>query len=112
MINLKDLNKGMLISGRMSEVHIHNLKQYPFLAFENLDSVEISYNVQPLLDRESGSYVEYILKFKKTPKTLAQGSEILKKMVSVLLSAEVRVDIAYKKGNKLIYVTEQSRPVS
>lgn len=105
MINLKDLNKGMLLSGRLSEVHVHNLKQYPFLIFDNLESAEINYNLQPLLDRETGSYVEYILKFKGRVKNIQDEAEVLKKMVGVLLSTEVRVDIAYKKNKKLIYVS-------
>jgi hypothetical protein len=42
---LKDLNKGVILTGRLSEVHVKNLQNYPFIFFEGVESVEISYNI-------------------------------------------------------------------
>ena len=107
-MNLKELNQGVLVSGRLSEVHIHNLRQYPFLVFNNLDSAEISYNLEPLLDNQDGSYVEFVLKFKnRIPKNIKQSAKILSDMVKVLLWKKIHVEVAYKKNKDLVYVTKQ-----
>jgi hypothetical protein len=109
MIDLKELNQGMLISGRLSEVHVHNLKQYPFLVFSDLDSIEISYNLEPLFDNQDGAYVEYVLKFKDSSKGIdsaktEKDTQLLQNMVQVLLSKKVRVDVSYvaktRRSNK------------
>jgi hypothetical protein len=115
MIDLRELNQGMLISGRLSEVHIYNLKQYPFLVFNNIESIEISYNLEPLFDNQDGAYVEYTLKFKsglkKTDtKKIEENSKILRNMVQVLLSKKVRVDILSQQKEK-DYVTKKPRSV-
>jgi hypothetical protein len=115
MIDLRELNQGMLISGRLSEVHIYNLKQYPFLVFNNIESIEISYNLEPLFDNQDGAYVEYTLKFKsglrKTDaKKIEENSKILRNMVQVLLSKKVRVDILSQQKEK-DYVAKKPRSV-
>lgn len=114
MIDLKELNQGMLISGRLSEVHIHNLKQYPFLVFSNIESIEINYNIQPLFDNQDGSYVEYTLKFKDGIKKIdskksKENKAILTNMVQVLLSKKIRVDIALEQKD---YVAKRKRSSS
>lgn len=104
-MNLEDLKKGMILSGRLSEVHLHNLKQYPFIAFDGLDSVEINYNLEPLMNNEDGSYFEYILKFKKgTPKGIKEKANILASMVKVLLWSKIEIRIAHQKNGKVTYV--------
>ncbi len=111
MIDLRELNQGMLISGRLSEVHIHNLKQYPFLVFNGIESIEISYNIQPLFDNQDGSYVEYVLKLKGgskkiSSKKIEESSAMLTNMVQVLLSKKVRVDILLEQKD---YVAKRKR---
>jgi hypothetical protein len=104
-MNLEELKKGMILSGRLSEIHIHNLKQYPFIAFDGLDSFEMSYNLEQLANNEDGAYLEYILKFKKTtPKGIEEKAKILSAMVKVLLWNNVEVRVAYKKNGKIVYV--------
>lgn len=111
MIDIKELNKGAIASGRLSEVHIHNLRTYPFLVFNGLDTVEINFNIEPLLlDKQDGAYVEYVLRFKdKVPKKMSENSKMLMDMVKVLLWKEVRVDVAYRKNKELVYVGKEHR---
>jgi hypothetical protein len=42
---LDELNKGALLSGRLSETHVKNLKLFPFVVFDHVDSAEIDYDI-------------------------------------------------------------------
>ena len=57
---IKEMAKLALLSGRISEFHEKNLKAYPFVFFNDVESAEIEYD----LTQKEDSFVAFKLKIK------------------------------------------------
>lgn len=98
---LKDLYKGCVLTGRLSEVHIKNMQTYPFGAFDGVTEVATSYDIvldpsQELMGKKSK--VKYEV---KTAAHLSQeekdiGTSFLKKSLSVIFFQDVSVEVDFK----------------
>ena len=92
---IKDLATGSIMTGMVSEVHINNMKMYPFIFLDNVDSAEISYNivVDPSASPGTKSSIAYSLRFIENvvPETLSGGAENLKKALSALFTQNIRL---------------------
>lgn len=101
-MDLKSLNKGMLFAGRLSEIHEKNLKTYPFLVFDHLDTAILDYNLNKWLNASQDNeiidpepYVKYILVFETAPpKNFEELASILKRTVKTFLFKEVEVIVS------------------
>lgn len=103
---LKDLMKGSALTGRVSEVHILNLRQYPFIFIDGVESVEISYDI--LTDAVNAmpnkkSRVDYVVTMKEGFPNSESFTDIasLKKAVNVLFQHSVEVSVKNILGDKL-----------
>jgi hypothetical protein len=93
---IKDLAIGSILTGRVSEVHLHNMKIYPFVFIDNVDRAEISYDIiTDLTNTMPGSHstVVYVLRFTDSgkPETLDSGAENLKKALSALFTQNIKL---------------------
>lgn len=98
-----DLKKLVILSGRLSEIHIKNLQLFPFAFFDNLQSVELVHDLDIEKDREGQMSVDYRLKFKKGCSkidNLPLRCQALEKAVKNLLWNEVEVGIYKNKSKK------------
>ena len=114
-MDINNLNKGMLFAGRLSEVHEKNLKTYPFLVFDHLDSARLEYDLTKWLDASLYTegvspepFVKYTLVFKTTPpKNFEDLAQILKKTIKTFLFKEVSVIVVIGSNNESAYgITE------
>lgn len=98
-IDLEELRKITLITGRLSEVHIKTFEKSPFIFFDNLEKVEIHYDIKT--DERSSSGLSWI-KFElygenlDTQDLLGKRVNALKKTVKSLLWNEIDVIVKYK----------------
>jgi hypothetical protein len=77
--NIQDLTKLVLFSGRLSEVHIKNLKQFPFIFFNGVQfPVNLEHDIST--KKEVPSLISYDL-------TLDQENDHLEKRYLALESA-------------------------
>lgn len=104
---LKDLNMGMIMTGQLSEIHLKNMKTYPFIFFDNIDEIQMGFDI--IVDPAnvvpgSKSTVVYGIRFKddKLPNNLQEGYENLCKCLNALFMREVRVLIKDHLGQLLI----------
>lgn len=105
MINeiVSDLKKLVILSGRLSEIHINNLKMFPFAFFDGLKSVELDFDLDIEKERDGRMIVNYRLKFKKgfsKIDNLTARCAALENAVKNLLWKEVEVSIYKNKSNK------------
>ena len=52
---LKDMAQISMVTGRISTIQEKNLKLYPFIFFDGVLEVEISYDLSPIKSAENGS---------------------------------------------------------
>lgn len=103
---LDDLKKGVMLTGRLSEVHVKNLKNYPFIFFEELKSVEMSYNIvtDPTVSAPgTGSFVRYKLDVdvEKNLSYMEKRLQALKGSVQTLLWPSVQVIVVDQTEREL-----------
>ena len=48
--SIQDLTKLMMFSGRISEVHIENLKSFPFIFFNGTKEAKLEHNISTIKD--------------------------------------------------------------
>ena len=101
----------LILSKKLSEWHVKNLNNFIFIAFDNVASVEIDYDVS----QGPGSYVIFNVKKKDSRKKIAEKSQIARRCQDVehwvrsIIWEEVRVEI--KVNNKNIFVSKQNLDV-
>ena len=111
---LKDLKKGAILTGRLSETHVKTLQTAPFIFFDGLVEVKISYNL--VTDSKGlvsglGSTVKFTLDFgsKYEPDQYHKKRiQALVGTVHTILWPEVEIAIVDQDGNNLKNV-ESSR---
>ncbi len=109
-ISPKELAMGAIFSKRLTDVHAHNLKMYPYICFDGVQEVEIDYDLK--FDRsptdEAPPYIKYNIHFKEGAKTLDQEEvkkrvKYLQDAVAVLLWKEIEVSVYNKTtGRRLV----------
>lgn len=104
---LKDLNIGTIITGRISEVHVKNMEQYPFIFLDDVEEFRIDYDI--ITDATNAtpgkkSTVSYTVKFKSgnPPGTLREGAGNLQKALSVLFQTEINLIIRDQNSQVLV----------
>ena len=68
---IENHKKMVMMTGNLSDFQLQNLKTWPFLVFDDLESVEINYDFTKLIAEEeslSPGSVQYNLKFKEGTK--------------------------------------------
>ena len=108
-IPIRDLTKAVLLSGNLSETHVKNLQTYPLIIFNGVEEVETHYdiNTDRSTVRETPSFVEYHLTFKKGTRQLKKEEldkrlKYLTDAIATLLWNGIEVRVFNKKtGRKL-----------
>jgi hypothetical protein len=103
----KELAMGSIFSGQISEVHLNNMKLYPFIFIDDVSQVEISYDIiTDPANAEPGkkSTVSYTVSFKSgnTPENIKDCSQNLQKALSILFSQQITVILRDQKGQELL----------
>ena len=104
---LKDLKRGAILTGRLSEVHIKTLQSSPFVFFDGLLEVKVSYNLVTDGSAEVpglGSTVKFTLDFgsKYEPDQYHEKRlNALFATVHTILWPEVEVVVVDQDGNNL-----------
>ena len=68
---IEDHKKMVIMTGKLSDFQLDNLKTWPFLLFDDLESVEITYDFTKLIAEQeelSPGTVQFNFKFKKETK--------------------------------------------
>lgn len=97
---LDDLKKGVIFSGRISEVHVQNMSKLPFIFFDNLEEVKVSHDISP----EStviGSHIAITLKFKEGMQqqdNLKHRTEALVKSLQYIFWKDLEVTVIDTDG--------------
>lgn len=103
---LQDLKKIVMLTGQLSEVHVSTLKNSPFIFFDGLKKLELSYDIK-VGDTAGmpgmGSKVAFVLHLdKSTPNDFMEKRvSALKKTVHAILWPEVMVSITDENGKDL-----------
>jgi hypothetical protein len=106
---LAEMRKSILLTKRMSEFHLNNLKNFAFIAFDNLNKIEISYNIDCDPKMNNYGYIHFNLS-PKPRKAISSKNTLSKRCSDVdswtknLLWKEISVEIFNK--NKKIYPSE------
>jgi HKD family nuclease len=107
--SLEDLNKGIIFTGQVSEVHIKSMKMYPFIFIDDVASASLEYEIDLVSGEKPGvSKFLYTLGFKndKIPSTLEEGAKNLQKALSVLfMSKNVELKLLDNNNQVLAAVT-------
>lgn len=100
---LKDIMKGSIFFGVLSEVHEKSLKMYPFIFLDGAKEAEISYNIPTMGEQASRASVTYAVKFADGfPKEdLKEQVSNLKKAVQVLMQHDVMVKVFNEQGKEI-----------
>jgi hypothetical protein len=104
---LKDLKTGAILTGRLSEVHVKTLQTAPFIFFDDLAEVSVSYNL--VTDSEAlvvglGSKVKFTLTFKEKYKPDKHHEKRLQALIGTvhtILWPEVEVIVVDSDGDNL-----------
>lgn len=93
---LDDLNRGIILTGRLPEVHIKNLKTYPFIYFDQLKAAEVTWDINVDNVTTEPSTVHYKLTFEEgfTPDFLKERANGISNAVKTLMWKEVKVDLS------------------
>jgi len=94
---LEDLTKLGMFFGRISEVHLTNLKSFPWIFFNDLSEVKLDYNF-------ASSKVSYDLSIGNENDNLDKRFKALESSVRQLFWKEVQVKISI--NNKKVYPNE------
>lgn len=109
---VEDHKKMIVLSGQISEFQLNNLRQYPFVVFDDyIDTIELEYNFLKEVEKEDQKEneepveviypgdVSYTINFKKTPEYSKEEMEYrltqLAKWVKYLFWLETTVHINY-----------------
>ncbi len=104
---LSDLKKGAILTGRLSEAHVKTLKTAPFVFFDGLKEVSVSYNLVTSGEATVpglGSTIKFTLNFvdKYEPDQHHEKRyQALVGTVHTILWPEVEVIVVDSDGNNL-----------
>jgi len=97
---IEDHRRALIMSGKLSKFHMDNLKAFPQIAFDNLDTCKLEYNFYRYGEEgEKEIYsgrVVYDLKLKEPKREesdLKQRAEFLKHWVQTLFWKDTKVQI-------------------
>lgn len=104
---LKDLKRGAILTGRLSDVHVKTLQSAPFIFFDGISEVKISYNL--ITDPSAqipglGSTVKFSLDFGSKYEPDEHHEKRLNALfatVHTILWPEVEVMVVDQNGNNL-----------
>lgn len=103
----KELAMGSILTGQISEIHLSNMRMYPFIFLDNVSEAEISYDI--VTDPANAapgkrSTVSYCLSFSSQPsaESLSLGKSNLEKALSVLFSQDIVVILRNEQGIDLL----------
>lgn len=100
---LKQIMKGSILYGMLSDLHEKNLKMYPFIFLDGVSEAEISYNIPVMGETTSRSSIAYTIKFKEgfSQNNLKEQVLNLKKAVQVLMQHDVIVKVFNEQGKEV-----------
>lgn len=107
---LSDLKRMTILTGKLSSVHEKTLKSAPFIFFDNIEKVSISYDIKTSSEASLpglGSKISFTIAFSESPSDdpiLEKRTEALKNTVQTLLWKEVEVYILDQSGNDLCLI--------
>jgi hypothetical protein len=90
-VPIADITKLGMFFGRISEVHIQNLKNFPWIFFNDLTEVTLDYSVAS--KKEDSSMVSYGLVIAKENDNLEKRYKAIEDAVRALFWKEVHVKI-------------------
>lgn len=106
---LKDIKNFTILTGKISEVHTESLLKFPFIALENLDTVELKYDLDTQEKIIAPSSKTFIVRYDiQTKKKKSVGNKArsaknrlsdVSKWVKALLWDDVEVEF-YINGKK------------
>ena len=106
-IPIKDMAKAVLLSGRLTEMHVKNLQTYPFIIFNGLEEAETVYDINTNREAQNDvhSSVDYYISFKKGSKQPNKQESIkligyLTNAIATLLWHGIDVRVFNKKTGK------------
>lgn len=107
---LSDIKKGAILTGRLSEVHVKTLQTAPFIFFDNLKEVRITYDLAPEADAAVpglGSRVSFKLFFledQTQSDNLEKRTSALVKTAKNIMWESTEVTIFDQSGRDLLDV--------
>ena len=101
-IPLEDITKLGLFFGRVSEVHLLNLKNFPWIFFNDLKQASIDYDIAS--KKEDKSWVSYILTISKENDHLDKRYKALESSDRSIFWKDVEVRITV--NGKEVYKSE------
>jgi hypothetical protein len=112
---LKDLKTGAILSGRLSEMHVKTLQTAPFIFFDDIAEVSVSYNLVTTPEASVpglGSMVKFTLSFKEKYKPDQYHEKRLQALIGTvhtILWPEVEVIVVDSDGNNFKDVKHSSK---
>jgi len=104
---IQEMRKLVLFSKRLSEWHIKNLKLWPQIVFDSLQSAEVDYSIG---DRPDETYIKYIIRFKDGAdlSDLELRGTHIEKWVKSLLWSDINFSIVDHNGLALYPAKEDT----
>lgn len=91
--SLEDLTKLVMFTGRVSEVHLENLKRFPFIFFNNIVDAELNYSIETT-DKAKSSIFSYTLSMPwEFNDNLDKRYKALESAVRSLFWKEVKIEL-------------------
>ncbi|HEY5235634.1 MAG TPA: hypothetical protein VIJ14_05610 [Rhabdochlamydiaceae bacterium] len=90
--SIQDLTKLVLFSGRISEVHVRNLKSFPWIFFNFVKECHLDYGFAKAKEEES--FVHYRLNIEGDNDGLPKRYQALESAVRSLFWKEVKVKVS------------------
>lgn len=106
---LVDLKNMSILTGELAELHIKNLKAFPYIFFDHITSCELSWDIN--LQREANkktSWVKYNLTIKESNDLMQNRVERMTWSVKNLLWNDTEVYV-YVNGTKYESKTEEKQ---
>lgn len=95
---LREMNKLMILSQRLSDMHILNLKTYPKVFFDEVTNAEVKWDFTPPPPGEKsdfpGGIVGYRIKVKNVPENVDKRCGHLERAVKNLFWSDTHVTIS------------------
>lgn len=93
-----DLTKLMLFFGRVSEVHLNNLKSFPWIYFNHLTSAHLDYDIST--KRDGKSLISYDLSISEENDNLPKRFAALESSVRALFWKEMSIKVSINGEEK------------
>lgn len=101
---IQEMRQWAMMTNKISDWHAKSLQQYPFIAFNNVKSVEIQYSIEK--NEENGPFVRYIItskgKLGKNAEEIQKRMEDCAKWVKNILWSDIDVQFIKADGKKLV----------